>query len=401
VFDPEKRMSGPLDGVVVLDFTQLAQGPYATQILGDLGADVIKVEPPGGDWMRAFSLGNLYRGGESVSYLCFNRNKRSIKLDLKKPQALEVALRLAKGADVVVENFRPGVMDRLGLGYDALSQLNPRLIFCSSSGFGDSGPYVKRPGQDLLVQALSGYPHLNGRAQDPPTPSAVGIADLVAAQHIVYGVCAALFNRERTGRGQRVCVNLYNSLLALIIQELTTYLNGGEQPPRASCGIPNPYLGAPYGLHRTADGYIAIAMNPLDKLGPLLGLKHYETLKSSNAIEDRDRIFSEIGQVLVQRTTRHWMDVLLPHDIWCAPLQTFADLERDPQVAHNEMIAGYEHPSAGSVRTTGIAVKFMGTPGAIRRPAPMLGEHTDEILRQHGGYGIEQIAALRHSGALG
>jgi crotonobetainyl-CoA:carnitine CoA-transferase CaiB-like acyl-CoA transferase len=394
-------MSGPLHGVVVLDFTQLAQGPYSTQILGDLGADVIKVEPPTGDWMRHFSLGNLYRGGESVSYLCFNRNKRSIKLDLKKPEAREIALRLVKRADVVVENFRPGVMDRLGLGYETLSAINPRLIFCSSSGFGDSGPYVKRPGQDLLVQALSGYPHLNGRAQDPPTPSAVGIADLVAAQHIVYGVCAALFNRERTGKGQRVCVNLYNSLLALIIQELTTYLNGGEQPPRANCGIPNPYLGAPYGLHRTADGYIAISMNPLDKLGPLLGLQHYESLKSSNAIEDRDRIWNEISAVFRTKTTKEWLEMLLPHDIWCAPLQSFADVERDPQVAHNQMIASYEHPSAGTVRTTGVAVKFLGTPGALRRAAPQLGQHTDEILREHGGYSQDEIAALRDSGALG
>lgn len=396
-------MSGPLEGVVVLDFAQLAQGPFATQILGDLGADILKVEPPKGDWMRAFALGNLFVEGESVSFLSFNRNKRSITLDLKNPAGRDVALRLAQRADVIVENFRPGVMDRLRLGYETLAKLNPRLVYCSSSGFGDSGPYVKRPGQDLLVQAMTGYPHLNGRASDPPTPSAVGIADLVAAQHIVYGVCAALFNRERTGRGQRVCVSLYNSLLALLIQELTTYLNSGsdEQPQRPQTAIPNPYLGAPYGLHQTADGYIAIAMNPLDKLGPLLGLNHYATLKQSNAMEDRDRIFNEISQALRQRTTNEWLEILLAEDIWCAPLYTFAEVARDPQVAHNEMVVSYEHPKAGQVRTMGVPVKFGRTPGEVRRPAPLLGQHTDEILRTRGGYSTDEIAALREQGALG
>src|SRR5437879_2150959 len=197
-------MSGPLSGVIVADFTQLMQGPFATQILGDLGADIIKIEPPKGDWARHFSLLELYKNGESVSFMTFNRNKRSIAIDLKQGEGVETARRIVEKADVVVENFRPGVMDRLGLGYEALRQINPRIIYCASSGYGQTGPYVSRPGQDLLVQSMTGMPMMTGHRDDMPAATVAGIADLTTSQLIVYGVCAALFNRERTGQGQRV-----------------------------------------------------------------------------------------------------------------------------------------------------------------------------------------------------
>ena len=207
-------MAGPLEGVVIADFIQLAQGPVATQILGDLGAEIIKIEPPKGDWMRHFSLRELYLAGESVSSLSFNRNKRSIAVDLKAGAGLEVVKRLVAKADVVIENFRPGVMDRLGLGYKTLDQLNPRLVYCASCGFGQTGPYVTRPGQDLLIQSMSGITVLTGNLDDLPASTIVGIADLTASQLIVYGVCAALFSRERTGKGQRVDVNLHSAVRA-------------------------------------------------------------------------------------------------------------------------------------------------------------------------------------------
>ncbi len=238
-------MAGPLAGLVVADFTQLAQGPFATQMMGDLGAEIIKIEPVKGDWMRHWSMANLYIEGEGASFLSFNRNKRSIGIDLKHPQGKDVALRLVDRADVVIENFRPGVMERLGLGYETLAERNPRIIYCASSGWGQSGPYVTRPGQDLLVQAVAGVGYLNGNADDPPRAVGVGIADFTAGFHIVYGVLAALYARQRTGRGQRVDVNLLNSILNLHIQELTLYLNGAGLPERSRSDIPGAYLGAP------------------------------------------------------------------------------------------------------------------------------------------------------------
>jgi len=394
-------MSGPLSGVVVLDFTQLLQGPYATQMFGDMGAEILKIEPPSGDWMRNFALNNLYLAGQSVSFLAFNRNKRSLCLNLKQPAGIEAIKRLAAKADIVVENFRPGVMDRLGIGYETLSAINPRLIFCSSSGWGASGPYVSRPGQDLLVQAMSGLPFLNGRADDPPVGIGLGIADIAAALHIVYGVLAALYSRERTGQGQKVEVSLFNSLLTFVNQEMSTYLNGGGLPQRSGSGNnPAPYNGAPYGMYKTSDGYIAIAMNALNKLSALIGVSGYEHLSSNNVIENRDQINHEFSAAFRQRSTADWLTHLLAADIWCAPVYTFADLETDPQVAYNKMIVEYEHPTAGSVRTLGLPIQFSGTPGDVRLPAPLLGEHSDEILSEFGGYTSGEIAALQAQGVI-
>ncbi len=394
-------MPGPLSGVVVLDFTQLLQGPYATQMLGDMGAEIIKIEPPGGDWMRKFALSNLYLAGESVSFLAFNRNKRSLTLNLKHPGSGDIVKRLAARADVVIENFRPGVMERLGIGYETLAAVNPRLIFCSSSGFGQTGPYVERPGQDLLVQAMTGLPYLNGRDEDTPVAVGLGIADIAAALHIVYGVLAALYSRERTGRGQRVEVCLYNSLLAFVHQELSTYLNGGGLPRRSRSGNnPAPYNGAPYGLYPTADGYIAIAMNPVSQLAALLGLSGYEHLTSNNVLDDRDAINHAFSAAFRRRGTQEWLSILLAEDIWCAPVYTFADVEHDPQVAANEMIVTYDHPRAGSVLTLGIPVKFGSTPGAVSRPAPLLGEHSAELLREFGGYSDAAVRDLQAQGVI-
>jgi crotonobetainyl-CoA:carnitine CoA-transferase CaiB-like acyl-CoA transferase len=394
-------MSGPLQGLVVADFAQLAQGPFATQILGDMGAEIVKIEPPKGDWMRHWSMANLSVGGEGASYLSFNRNKRSIALDLKHPRGKEVALRLVDRADVVVENFRPGVMERLGLGYETLAARNPRLIYCASSGWGQTGPYVKRPGQDLLVQAVAGVGYLNGDADGPPIGVGVGIADFTAGFHIVYGVLAALYGRERTGRGQRVDVNLLNSIMNLHCQEIGVYLNGGGLPQRSRSRIPGAYLGAPYGFYETKDGYIAIAMNPINKLAALVGVDGYEECAESNVMEGRDEVRADFARAFKTRSTQEWLDLLLAEDVWCAPVQTYEEVERDPQVAENEMIVGWEHPTAGTVRTTGIPVKFGGTPGAIERPAPLLGEHTTDLLREFGGYSDAEIGELQAQGVVG
>jgi len=351
---PGRPAPGALHGVVVADFTQLVQGPFATQILGDLGADIVKIEPAKGDWMRAYALENAYPGGESISFLAFNRNKRSIVLDLKHPRGLEVARRIADRADVLIENFRPGVMDRLGLGYDVVSASNPRLVYCSSSGYGASGPYSTRPGQDLLIQSLTGLVYLNGRAGDPPVPVGMGVADLVTGLGIVYGVLAALVARDRTGRGQRVETDLLSSLVAFQGQEIAAYLNTGRLPERSAAGVSSPSTGAPYGLHVTADGYLAIAMTPMSLLGPLIGLDHYAHDTNLNPMDDRDDIQREVGEALRARTTQEWLDVLLPAGVWCAPVQDYEAMSADPQIAHNEMLVDLEHPTAGTVRVPGI-----------------------------------------------
>jgi crotonobetainyl-CoA:carnitine CoA-transferase CaiB-like acyl-CoA transferase len=393
-------MTGPLAGLVVADFAQLAQGPFATQMLGDLGAEIIKIEPIKGDWMRHWSMANHFIEGEGASFLSFNRNKRSIAIDLKNPRGKEVALRLIDRADVVIENFRPGVMDRLGLGYETLAARNSRLIYCASSGWGQTGPYVTRPGQDLLVQAVAGVGYLNGNADEPPQGIGVGVADFTAGFHIVYGVLAALYARDHTGRGQRVDVNLLNSIMNLHIQELSLYLNGAGLPVRSRSNIPGAYLGAPYGFYETADGYIAIAMNPIDKLARLVGITGYEDHPESQIMEGRDEVRADFQKGFLRKSTQEWLDLLLAEDVWCAPVNDFAAVEADPQVRENEMIVAWEHPQAGTVRGVGIPVKFSDTPGEIRRHAPILGEHTEEILREFAGYGEDEVRELQASGAV-
>jgi len=395
----ENNSIGALTGLRVADFTQLVQGPWASQMLGDMGADIIKIEPPGGDWMRHYAYGNLYPAGESISFLGFNRNKRSIALDLKSPEGLQAARDIISRCDIVIENFRPGVMDRLGIGYEALQTRQPGLIYCASSGYGKDGPYRTRPGQDLLAQSLAGGAWLNGRSGDLPVVTAVGQADLLTSLFIIQSVLAALYHRERTGNGQRIDASLLNSIIAFHTQEITAYLYKGENPERSATGIPNPWLGAPYGLYPTIDSYIAIGMNSVRRLAAIMGVEGYdqELYDSNNIIESRDAIYADFAVMFRTKTTAEWLGILLPHDIWCSQVNTFKEMAVDPQVRHNAMIVEYDHPTAGKVATTGIPVQFSGTPAAIRRPAPLLGEHTVEILKDICGYTEAQVQAVLES----
>lgn len=395
----ENNRGGALSGVRVADFTQLVQGPWATQMLGDMGADIIKIEPPGGDWMRHYAYGNLYPAGESISFLGFNRNKRSIALDLKSNEGLQAARDIISTCDIVVENFRPGVMDRLGIGYEGLQAGQPGLIYCASSGYGKDGPYRTRPGQDLLAQSLAGGAWLNGRRGEMPVVTAVGQADLLTSLFIVQAVLAALYHRGQTGRGQRIDASLLNSIIAFHTQEITAYLYKGENPERSAAGIPNPWLGAPYGLYPTLDSYIAIGMNAVRRLAGIMGVEGFdsEAFDSNNIIDGRDDIYEAFAAVFRTRTTGEWLSLLLPHDVWCSQVNTFREMAADPQVLHNEMIVEYDHPTAGKVATTGIPVQFSGTPAGIRRPAPLLGEHTAEILSEVCGYTEAQVQAVLRS----
>ncbi|WP_051638316.1 CaiB/BaiF CoA transferase family protein [Maribacter sp. Hel_I_7] len=375
---------GPLSGLVVADFTQLAQGPWATQMLGDMGADIIKIEPLKGDWMRHYAYGNLYPNGESISFLSFNRNKRSIALNLKDPEGIEVAKKIIAKSDILVENFRPGVMERLGLGYDEIKETNPKLIYCSSSGYGSSGPYLHRAGQDLLAQSIAGGAALNGKKGEMPVVTAVGQADLLTSLFINQSILAAIFSRSKSGKGQKIEANLLNSVVGFHIQEITAFLHKGENPERSESGIPNPWLGAPYGLYNTSNGYIAIGMNSVQKLAQIIGLKKYATdaYVSNNIIESRDEIRFDFDAIFRTKSTEDWLTILLEQDVWCSQVNSFDDMVKDPQIQHNEMIIEIEHPTIGKIKTTGFPVWFSDTPQKVYKPAPLLNEHEDEILKE-------------------
>jgi crotonobetainyl-CoA:carnitine CoA-transferase CaiB-like acyl-CoA transferase len=391
-------VSGPLQGLRVADFSQLVQGPNATQQLADMGADIFKVEPLHGDWQRNWSLGDAWIDGESVSFLAFNRGKRSIALNLKDPRGKEIALRIVRSCDVLLENFRPGVMDRLGLGYEALAKIHPKLIYCASCGWGQDGPYVTRPGQDLLAQAVAGVLSLNGKADDPPSPVGMGIADLTASFHIVGAILAALYERNRTGLGQRIDINLLNSILSLATQEITLYLNTGNEPRRSAAGIGHPCVGAPMGVYRTKDGYIVIAMMPIGKIAELIGLPGWEGNDSRNVMENRDDVKRSLEPGFASKTTAELLEIFLAADIWCAPVNTIPQMEHDPQVVHNGSIVHFDHPVAGNFRTIGPPAKYSRTPCEVRRP-PLLGEHAESILREMG-YAASEIEQLRKDGVV-
>jgi crotonobetainyl-CoA:carnitine CoA-transferase CaiB-like acyl-CoA transferase len=376
-------MSGPLAHLRVLDFTQLLQGPLATQILADMGADVIKFEKPGGEWMRHWGIQASRSHGEMDSFLAFNRNKRSVTVDLKDAATVDAILRLAPEADVVVENFRPGVMERLGLGYEAFRARNEAIVYASSSGFGQTGPYAGRPGQDLLVQALSGALTLTGRRDDPPLPCGIGIADEYTGLHLATAILAAVCHRAATGEGQRVAVDLLSCTIAAQQQELTVHLNHDAPLHRAARNIGHVGATAPFGVYATRDGHLALAMMALPALGAILGVGWLDEFDSDElAFRERDRIHELIEAHLVTDTTAHWLALLDAHDVWCAPVQDHDALERDPQVAHAGLIWEVEvgdDPQA-TFRTVGSPFHFSRTPATLRRGVPRAGQHTEAVL---------------------
>lgn len=377
---------GPLSGLRVLDFTQLLQGPLATQVLADLGADVVKVEKPGGEWMRAWGILASETAGEMDSFLAFNRNKRSVTVDLKDQRVREALLRASSDFDIVVENFRPGVMARLGLAYDDFRAHNPAIIYASSSGFGQGGPYVARPGQDLLVQALTGALQLTGRRDDPPIACGVGISDEYTGMHLAVAILAAVVHRHRTGEGQRVSVDLFSCTVAAQQQELTVYLNHGQPMLRAAENVAHVGGTAPFGIYATADGYLALAMMPCPQLGEVLGVKwlaRYDT--NAKMYEHRDQIHRDLEDLFRTQPAQHWLAILDKADVWCAKVQDYADLEQDPQVAFNDLIWTVPVGDEGDrFRTVGTPFRFSRTPVQVRRGVPRAGQHNAELLPQLG-----------------
>ena len=392
----------PLSGVRVLDLGRHLAGPTCAMLLGDLGADVIKIEKPGvGEDGR--SAGPPFFEGVSAFFLSANRNKRSLTLDIKRPEGQETFRRLADTADVVVENFRPGVMDALNIDYDAMSERNPRIIYCSISGFGADGPFAGRPGLDQIIQGVSGLMSVTGFEGDDPVRVGIPIADLLTGLYGAYGVLAALQARERTGCGQMVNTSLLEAMVGTMGFQAVRYLNGGGVPPPAGNHHP---INAPYGVFKAKDGYLTLGATG-DKrwmqFCQLLGTEEWlhDPRFKSNGDRYANRLLLQelINEKLQARTVAEWEQFLNDAGIPAGPVYAMDGALDHPQTRHREMVVEREHPILGTVSLLGLPVKFSATPGDVHRIPPGLGEHTEEILREIG-VEEDESRSLREQGIV-
>ena len=375
-------MPGALDGIRVLDFTQMMLGPWATQLLGDLGADVIKIERPGaGEWERGLEMMGELIGGESAAFLAMNRNKRSVALNLKDPRARDALLALGATCDVVVENFRPGVLARLGLGYEDFKRVRPDIVYCSGSGWGQDTPAARenRPGQDMLIQAASGIAAATGAGDAPPTLTGTSMVDASTSLTLAAGLLAALVARERQGIGQWVQVDLFSTAIALQCQEISAIVNQRHEPTRSVAGVASPWLSAPCGVYRTSDGWLVVAMAGLDKVGAAVGDPELGAL---DAWRDRDRAKRRLDAVFPARTTQEWLDVLLPAGLWAARARTTREAVDELRAEGSPLIVTVEHHSAGTIELIGCPITFSETPWQLRTAPPAVGAHTREVLSE-------------------
>ena len=396
--------NGPLHGVRVLDLSRVLAGPYCTMFLGDLGAEVVKVEhPDAGDDTR--SWGPPFHGGESAYFLCVNRNKRSVTLDLKNPDGMELLRRLALEADVLVENFRPGTLAGWGLSEAEVRRRNPGLVYAALSAFGASGPMKDRPGYDLAVQAWGGLMSVTGPADGEPSKVGVAIIDVVAGLMLGKSIAAALYARERTGRGQRVETSLMEAEVASLVNAGSNYLVTGEAPGRWGNAHPNI---VPYQSFATADGHLVVAAaneaiwtrfcRGVGK-PELAADPRFDT--NAHRVENRDALLAILGETFRSRTGREWVELLNRIGVPCSPVQDIREVFDSPQVQAREMLREIDHPTAGKVRMAGLPVKFSGTPASIRLAPPRLGEHNARVLKDWLGLDDAEVAALRRKGALG
>lgn len=396
-------MGKPLDGILVIDLSRVLAGPYCTMALADMGATVLKVEMPGsGDDTRAY--GPPFLNGESTYFLSVNRNKKSLTLNLKHEQGKEILRRLMRQGDVLVENFRPGTLDSLGFGYDAVHALNPRLIYCSVSGFGQTGPYAQRPGYDLVVQGEGGVMSLTGDPDGPPMKVGNSFADTTAGLNAFAGILLALLARQRTGEGQWVDVSLLDCQVSLLTYQAGIYFATGTSPQRM--GNQHPSI-TPYETFECSDGYINIAAGNQgfwEKFCKLAGLEHlladerFSTMKKR--VENRGALTPLIAAVVRTRTRQQWFELLEREGIPCGLIKTVAEVCTDPQVLARDMVLTLPHPTAGPIKVNGIPIKLSETPGEVQAPPPLLGQHTDEVLADILGYTASQIAALRQANVV-
>ena len=395
--------NGALDGIRVLDLTRVLAGPYCTMFLGDLGAEVVKVEQPGvGDDTRGW--GPPFAGGESAYFLCTNRNKKSLTVDLKSADGIALIKQLAGQADVLIENFRPGAMDRLGLGEKELRAGNSRLVYASLSGFGADGPMADIPGYDLIVQAWGGLMSITGTNESGPLKVGVAIIDLVAGLMLGKAIVAALYAREKIGVGQKIDTSLLEAEVATLINAGSNYLIGGKVPGR--WGNAHPTI-VPYQSFQTADSFLvlgAASESIWKRLCP--ALKRAELAddprfaKNADRVANRQELIAILSAIFMTQTTEHWVAALNQADVPCAPVQTIDQVFAAPQVLHRNMLVEVDHPTAGKIRMAGIPVKFSATPASVRLPPPLLGEHNDDVLSSWLGMKSEAIDQLKKKSVI-
>ncbi|MBM7405241.1 MULTISPECIES: CaiB/BaiF CoA transferase family protein [Sphingomonas] len=394
----------PLSGYKILDLTVMTAGPVGTMLLGDIGADVIKVEEiEKGELSR--NMGTVFAAGESSMFLSQNRNKRSIRLDLKQPAGRDAFLAMARHADVITENFRPGTVDRLGIGYEAVKAVNPRIIYASVSAFGQTGPYAHLPANDPVVQALSGVMAMTGEANGPPVRIGTPYPDFGAAALLAYSVCAALLHRERTGEGQKLELSLLSGTIFSAIPRDGETLRTGEAPPRLGSAHPT---FVPYRNYRAADGHFFFLACFTEKFWSALckAIKRPDLASDTRFATNvarcvhRAALDAELEAIFATRPVAEWLALLAEHEVPAAPIQDLHDaLRKDPQVAHNGTVVTVQHPTAGAIEMLAHPVDFKGTPANYRRAAPLLGEHSAEILTEFG-LDAAAIATLERSGVV-
>ncbi|OUZ11613.1 hypothetical protein BHE97_04575 [Aeromicrobium sp. PE09-221] len=389
--------NGTLGGLRVLDATQMLAGPIAAMRLGDLGADVIKIEPPAtGEFNRTHGYAGVEMEGQRTTFLGLNRNKRSLAIDLKSDEGRELFYGLVATADVFIQNFRVGAVERLRIDYETLRAINPRLVYASISGYGPDGPGAGRPGQDLVLQGYSGSMWFVGADDDPPVPGGIPAIDAMTGYQTAIGVLAALRGRDFSGEGQHVEVDMLSVVMDAQVQELVTYLNTGAVPRRGREPSAHAWIGAPYGVYRTRDGWLTLAMCPIDVLGTALDCPELQRYtRHEDAQEHADEIFATIRPLFAAKTTDEWITHLDTFNIWSGPVNDYPALEKDPQVVARGLITEMDHPTLGPVRTVAPPINLSRDPASIRTAPPLLGADTREILTEIGtsDTDIDRLAA--------
>ena len=400
---PGTKRPLPLMGVKVLDVSQVMAGPYSCMLLADMGADVIKVEPPGsGDQTRG-AMGFKMKGPDSMGFLNMNRNKRSIAINLKSEAGKAILFKLVKEADILVENYRPGVMKRLGVGYEVMSKINPALVYVSISGFGQSGPWAMRPGFDLMAQAMSGIMSVTGNGDGKPVKAGVPVADIGCALFATYAALSAYIGAKNTGQGQYIDASLFDSALAFSIWDTSEYWGTGNPP--VALGTAN-RMTAPYQAVKAKDGYFVMGAtnNKLwQKLceilerPDLLQKAEYQTI--AGRLGQREQLIQELENSFALKSSDEWIDLLLEHGIPAGPILDYPQAFESEHGRHRQMRIEIDHPLEGKVPNIGFAVKMQGTPQEVRRHPPLLGEHTQEVLMQ-AGFTPDEIKELEEQGAF-
>jgi crotonobetainyl-CoA:carnitine CoA-transferase CaiB-like acyl-CoA transferase len=389
-------MSGALQGIKILDLSRVLAGPYCTMILGDLGAEVIKVEAPGGsDDTREWGPPSV--GGESAYYLCANRNKRAITLDLKSEEGQEVLKKLIAQSDVMLQNFKTGTLEKWGLGYEQIKQINPQIVQCSITGFGSNGPYKDLPGYDYIIQAMGGLMSITGSEESGPMKVGVAIADITTGLYAVIGILSALHERNLSGEGQSIDLSLFDTQISSLANVASNYLLSGMVPKRLGNQHPNI---VPYQTFQTLDGEMVVAVGndrQFHKLCEVLKIQEVgeDERFSTNPkrLENKDELVPILSNVMYKKTSKEWLDLLSQHGIPCGPINNMKQLFDDPQVKEREMIVDVDHPTAGSIPLVGSPLKLSRTPIEMRRHPPLTGEHNNEVLLELG-YTAEEIVEL-------